>query len=179
MKTHSFSGSRTMTVSSGKQGGAVLILSLIILIMLTMLVVSSLKTSVLDERIAGNARDQSLAFQSVEAVLRAANTDLIGKSIWDFNDACAGGLCSQGNAPTPGEYDWSAGTKHVAIDKSLSTATVSAELADNPGYFAEYAGMIKSSKCPGGWCPVYRVSGTATGKSEVTRVIIQEVERQH
>lgn len=159
--------------------GIALVMSLIILVMLTLLVTTSLRNATIDERIAGNARDQSAAFQNTEAVLRTANIGLIGKSIWDFNDSCTGGLCTQGNAPVPYAYDWSAGTKHVTIDKAATTAMVSSTLSENPRYFAEYAGMIKSNKCSGGWCPVYRVTGRATGNNSATVVISQEVERQH
>jgi Tfp pilus assembly protein PilX len=103
---------------------------------------------------------------------------MIGKSIWDYNDNCNGGLCTNGNAPAPLGYDWTAGTKHVTIDKSATSAKVSSELSENPRYFNEYAGMIKSSKCSGGWCPVYRVTGHTTGNNNATVVILQQVERQ-
>lgn len=164
---------------SEKQRGVALIISLIILLMLTMLVTTSLRNASIDERIAGNARDHSLAFQSTEGTLRTANTDLIGKSIWDFTDSCTGGLCTLGNAPMAFDYDWAAGTKHVAIDKSSTSALISSNLAENPKYFVEYAGMIKSTKCNGGWCPVYRVTGRANGNNSTTTVVLQEVERQH
>ncbi len=52
------------------QNGAVLAVALIFLLVLTILGVSSMKSTVLEEKMAGNMRDQSLAFQAAEAALR-------------------------------------------------------------------------------------------------------------
>lgn len=54
------------------QRGAVLIVSLIFLLVLTILGVSSMRSTVLEEKMAGNMRDQSLAFQAAEVALRDA-----------------------------------------------------------------------------------------------------------
>lgn len=53
-----------------KQQGAVLAVALIFLLILTLLGVSSMKSTLLEEKMAGNMRDQSLAFQAAEAALR-------------------------------------------------------------------------------------------------------------
>jgi type IV pilus assembly protein PilX len=54
------------------QQGAALITSLIILLVLTMLGVSAMNSSSLQELMAGNMRDQNLSFQAAEAALRDA-----------------------------------------------------------------------------------------------------------
>jgi len=56
--------------SGNKQQGAVLAVALIFLLVLTLLGVSSMKSTLLEEKMAGNMRDQSLAFQAAEAALR-------------------------------------------------------------------------------------------------------------
>lgn len=53
-----------------RQQGAVLAVALIFLLILTLLGVSSMKSTLLEEKMAGNMRDQSLAFQAAEAALR-------------------------------------------------------------------------------------------------------------
>ncbi len=53
-----------------RQNGAVLVVALIFLLILTILGVSSMRSTVLEEKMAGNMRDQSLAFQAAEAALR-------------------------------------------------------------------------------------------------------------
>ena len=52
------------------QSGAVLIVSLIILLVMTVLGVTAMQSTVLEERMAGNFRDRHLAFQAAEAALR-------------------------------------------------------------------------------------------------------------
>ncbi|NNF95410.1 MAG: pilus assembly protein PilX [Halobacteria archaeon] len=53
-----------------RQHGAALVTSLIILLVLTVLGVSAMSTSSLEELMAGNLRDQTLSFQAAESALR-------------------------------------------------------------------------------------------------------------
>ncbi len=57
-----------------KENGAVLVISLIMLLVLMVLGVSSMSTVVLEEKMVGNMRDQDLAFQAAEAGIRDAET---------------------------------------------------------------------------------------------------------
>jgi type IV pilus assembly protein PilX len=59
-------------VSRSSQGGAVLIVSMLLLLVLTILAIGASQTTRLEERMAWNARDTDLAFQASEAGLRAA-----------------------------------------------------------------------------------------------------------
>jgi type IV pilus assembly protein PilX len=59
-------------VSRRLQGGAVLVVSLLLLLVLTILAIGASQTTRLEERMAWNARDTDLAFQGAEAGLRAA-----------------------------------------------------------------------------------------------------------
>jgi type IV pilus assembly protein PilX len=54
------------------QGGAVLVVSLLLLLVLTILAIGASQTTRLQERMAWNSRDTDLAFQGSEAGLRAA-----------------------------------------------------------------------------------------------------------
>jgi len=55
-----------------KQNGSVLIISLVILLVMTMLGITAMGTSTLEEKMAGNDRDQKLAFNAAEAALKQA-----------------------------------------------------------------------------------------------------------
>ena len=57
----------------------VLIVGLILLVLLTLLAVSAMHGTILQERMAGNTRDRMLAFQAAEAALRQAET-LLGNA---------------------------------------------------------------------------------------------------
>src|SRR5690606_2392355 len=50
--------------------GAALVVSLVLLLVVTILGVTSMRTTTLQERMAGNMRDSNLAFQAAEAALR-------------------------------------------------------------------------------------------------------------
>jgi len=56
--------------SSRKQRGAVLVVALIFLVVMTMLILASIRGTVMQERMASNLYDRSLAFQAAEAALR-------------------------------------------------------------------------------------------------------------
>ena len=53
-----------------RESGSALVVSLILLVVLTMLGVQGMRTNVMQERMAGNMRERSLAFQAAEAALR-------------------------------------------------------------------------------------------------------------
>jgi type IV pilus assembly protein PilX len=55
------------------QRGSVLIVSLILLLVMTLLGLSAMQSSLLEETMAGNVRDHNLAFQAAEAALRDAD----------------------------------------------------------------------------------------------------------
>lgn len=59
-----------------RQRGAILIVSLLLLLVMTVLALTASQTTRLQERMAGNARDMDLAFQAGEAGLRGAERSL-------------------------------------------------------------------------------------------------------
>jgi len=72
-----------------QQRGAVLIVSLIMLLVMTLLGVSSMKGSAMEEKMTRNLHDKNLAFQAAEAALRAAEQNIqdniIATNIFDTN----------------------------------------------------------------------------------------------
>ena len=65
-----------MTPHLHRERGAVLIVALLFLVMLTLLGVTAMTGTTMEERMAGNARDASVAFQAAESALRDARRDL-------------------------------------------------------------------------------------------------------
>jgi len=64
-----------------KQCGAVLFVSLIMLLLMTLIGVSGMQTTVLEERMAGNFKDRNMALQAAESTLRAAESYLNTESL--------------------------------------------------------------------------------------------------
>jgi type IV pilus assembly protein PilX len=63
---------RSRRPDRASQNGAVLVVSMLLLLVLTILAIGASQTTRLQERMAGNTRDVDLAFQASEAGLRAA-----------------------------------------------------------------------------------------------------------
>ncbi|MEO1201840.1 MAG: PilX N-terminal domain-containing pilus assembly protein [Pseudomonadota bacterium] len=57
---------------ANRERGAVLVVSLIFLLVITLIAVGSTRDTVLEERMAGNTRDRNIAFQSAESGVREA-----------------------------------------------------------------------------------------------------------
>ncbi|MBT8092482.1 MAG: pilus assembly protein PilX, partial [Gammaproteobacteria bacterium] len=55
-----------------REQGAVLIVSLVMLLIVTLIAVSSMQGTIMEEKMAGNSRDRNLAFQTAESSLREA-----------------------------------------------------------------------------------------------------------
>lgn len=71
MKSH-----RASRLTATRQRGAVLVISLLLLLVMTLLGLGASQSTRLQERMAGNQRDQEVALQGAEASLRAAETIL-------------------------------------------------------------------------------------------------------
>ena len=105
--------------SSRKQRGAVLIVALIFLVVMTMLILASIRGTVMQERMAANLYDRSLAFQAAEAALREGERFVLESAPKPTGTGCdTSGNCS---APDPEEdpaweiaANWA--TAHSAAD---------------------------------------------------------------
>lgn len=73
-----------MHSTRNRQQGVVLITGLILLVLLTIIGVTASRSTLLEERMAGNMKDQNVAFQSAEAALRVAENYLTGVSLGIF-----------------------------------------------------------------------------------------------
>jgi type IV pilus assembly protein PilX len=70
-----------------RESGAALIVALIFLLIMSLLGTSSVRTSTMQERMAGNMRDSNVAFQRSEAGLRSAEQYLLStNNLPEFND---------------------------------------------------------------------------------------------
>ena len=75
----------------GRQIGAVLVISLLILLVLTILGMSAMGTAGLEEKMAGNARAKDLSFQAAESGLRAGEARFQGAGTWANTIPVVGG----------------------------------------------------------------------------------------
>lgn len=85
------------------QRGFSLIMALIFLVLLTLLGVTAMQTATLEERMAGNLRNENLALQAAEAALREAEAILSSPSLPSFTTTP--GLYDVMTNPWPGRSD--------------------------------------------------------------------------
>lgn len=87
-----------ISIGNRKQRGVVLMIALVFLVIITMLALTALRTNIIEEKLAGNSRDWTLAFQAAEAALRDGEKDVqsgtrfVGEA--GFNSNCTNGLCT-------------------------------------------------------------------------------------
>ena len=112
----------SMTASRRRQSGAVLAVSLVILLVITLLAVGSMQSSTLEEKMAGATRDRNVAFQSAESAVREAEVFIEGiTSLGNFNGTS--GLFGRTDTE-PGYYDattWSDGANHVVAQTDFGS----------------------------------------------------------
>ncbi len=166
--------------SLARQTGAVLIISMIILLIMTLIGVTAMNTTTLEEKMAGNSADVNLAFQAAEAALRDGEQNLISTqpsepatcssapcNFWQINSSAISGLSGRDQGWWAGhglEYGAS-GTKDLALVKS------------DPYYIVEYMDYRADNKDVGYGIPagatIYRVTASGTGGADTTQVILQ------
>ncbi|MCK4951762.1 MAG: hypothetical protein KAS48_08080 [Gammaproteobacteria bacterium] len=184
-----------------RQQGAVLVISLIILLIMTMLGVTAMRSTIMEEKMAGNMRDRSMALQASEAAIRAAETLIEGLATTSaFTDTVESDGLFEGrgdqtnyNSPLPntdgsvkGYTDaafWANG--YAKTLEAYSSGTVGG-VSTQPRYFIEYLGDTESggssslnqgqgagSLKSSSDISMFRITSRGTGGSDNAHVIIR------
>jgi type IV pilus assembly protein PilX len=175
------------------QRGIVLAVGLIFLLVLTVIGLTAIRTTALDETMAGNARDRNLAFQAAEAALRDAERDVANSvashsrdisGLTGFSTDCGAsttantaddGLCYNGPTGFAAEV-WT--TNSMTAPPSVpygrfTGATALANVSAQPRYLIE--GLIRHPSGESGPKFLYRITVQATGANPNTVVRLQSV----
>jgi len=173
-----------------RQSGASLIVALLFLVVLTVLGLVAVRSSTLQERIAGNDRDRATAFEAAEATLRDAEQDVLDNLTpgSPFAATCANGLCVPATTATPrwNQINWTgANSREYGVASGEGDYPI-ADLAQPPRYIVELlpdipAGAGNSlninasarSSTSGG--TAYRITARAWGRRGTTQVMLQTV----
>ena len=145
------------------QKGAVLVVVLAILIVLTLLGITSMTTTTLEEKMAGNAKDANLAFQAAESALRGGESWLWKRAdepdrspggtsctgcVWDVNVLIDYDRITDGT--NDGKYNSYGDESLWSTTEGPGTVTVSmpvdAWLKANPQYVIEYIGILRDTQ---------------------------------
>src|SRR5690554_3758874 len=122
-----------MVNSGSRQSGAALILSLLMLLVLTLLAVSSMQGTVMQERMVSGEREGIMSLEIAESALRDAELVLEGINVLSVFDGTNGLYGQDDNAPNPMTYDWVSGT---------GARSATAVGGVTPQYFIQYMGEV-------------------------------------
>lgn len=162
--------------------GAVLVVSLLFLLLLTLIGVTGMQVTSLEEKMSGNMRDRNLAFQAAETALRDGEMYLTQPVLPAFNCTTAG-LYRYNDLNCDGTFedlqiwdnDWSSLSKVSYTNYSYLANTDSA-----PAYIIEEmpavaesgdsleAGVAKDAQ-------YYRVTARGTGGTSAAVVMVQSL----
>ena len=162
---------------AASQSGVVLVISLIMLLLLTLIGVTGMQTTSLEEKMSGNLRDKNLAFQAAESALRAAENSLsialpiagtVGFYSYTSTTSLADSVISAGSF-------WTNGL--ASNPPTVATSTVTTDMLGNG--IAQPVYIIKQlTTClvlPCSPPPTYKITVRATGASTNTVVILQSI----
>lgn len=153
-------------VRSARQRGVVLFLSLVVLLVLTVLGVSGAQVSMLEERMAGGARDRDIAFQAAEAALARGEVFVTGLSDADLAQFAANedGMYR----PRGGTDDDWWNTVDWAGDDDLPTVAIDINgVSAQPRYIVEYMRRVLAS---GDSFAVSNVGAAAAAPTDIFRI---------
>jgi len=161
-----------------KERGAALIITLLILLIMTLLGITAITTSSLQEKMAGNMRDQYMAQQAGDSIIRDAEswirnlstrpiptcTPSSAERVWDYSCADILNIENQNDAWWAANgYAANVGNTYVNqnpryVDEHLQRVTISS-LGETPVIYRHY----------------YRATGWSVGASDYARGLFQSV----
>lgn len=173
------------------QSGSVLIVSLLFLLVMTLIGVTAMQGVSLEEKMAGNARGGTLAFQAAEAALRDGETWVMAIDLYDppapVSTCSTGTLCELWEVNKPESYP-EAEAMSWWQDKGREYGTTGTQeftaLAADPRFLVEYLGYD-----PGGSVVdandrahrigphFYRVTAAGFGPQGTTQRVLQSTVR--
>ena len=162
-----------------RQKGMALVISLIFLLLLTIIGVTAMQTTTLQERMAGNMRDRNVAFQFAEEALRDAEVRLTDEDlsqaagsmpeVYDPEDAPDWETiddCSAGNVRQVGLDDFDGGElPSQAPCYFIEVLNVELENQLDPGEVGQALDSVQTT--------IFRVTAVGFGLASGTRVALQ------
>lgn len=184
-----------------RQHGAVLIVALLFLVILTVLGVTAMTATTFEEKISGNTRDLNVAFQAAEAALRDARRDINGIVIPPFaaprnppisgasgfgnpvgspGTCTATGLCfPAASGPIPPLLNVNMTAAPSVAYGTYSGIPALTGVSTQPRYFIEVLCLPAAGTSLGGtainFCNFYRITARGYGANPNTQVTLQEV----
>lgn len=165
-----------------RQNGAVLITSLLILLILTLLALSGMQGSLLQDKMTSAVRESQIALEASEYAVREAEEYLEDQTVTLGDFGTEDGLYTRATAPDPMlDSTWDS-----SGSASREATGYPGTVAENPRYFIEYIGQTSTQEAPGdlqiqnyddhtgGSKPLgFRIVAWSSGRNGETRRIVE------
>jgi len=170
------------------QKGAVLVVGLLILLVMTIIGVTTMQTSRVEEKMAGNVRDRNLAFEAAESALREAEDYIENlENVSGFTGS--NGLYGESNSEpinlsAPSSSTWTS-TNSRAYSGSLSSVSalpryvIKIQSRGNSGLTGALNVQGYGKQNPASQAIVFRVTVRGTGGSNQSQVFLQTYYRKY
>lgn len=170
---------RVLIRNSSSQQGMALVIGLILLLVMTLMSIAAMRTTMMQERMAGSFQDNQRAFQAAETALREGEEILEQAALPSFNGQ---GLYESGDGRD--RPDWTAmdaatdATDALEIDEDVSG------VAEKPQYYIERlpaapppGSSLEAGTAEEGW-ELYRVTARGFGASDISVAVLESTFRR-
>lgn len=175
---------RTISKTSpGTQQGTILVIVLVMLLVMTLIGVSAMQNTALEERMAGNFADRNMAFQAAESGLRDASEWIRGflvkpnatsngsSGVW-----LAGSIAAD---PADSQFDWASKGINYGDNTSNNANEFNLHYAA-PSYVVEETafipdGLDPEARAKGQGVNYYTISSIGRGGSDSAESVLQVV----
>lgn len=140
-----------VTIAGRSQKGSTLIIALVMLLLISLLAVGGMQGSILQERMASNSHDRSIAFQASEATLRQAEEDILN----DLGSRQA----AASTARLSEAWDWDGSSPNAS-----GTGSVGVQVNSEPVYHLAQLALICGSELGGNVSCFERFQATSRGE---------------
>lgn len=160
------------------QRGTALVMALVFLLLLTMLGITASNTATLEERMAGNVKDQNLSFQAAETALAHAEAWVASTSgPGDLAVDNAKGIYDPAGSSVAEAWetiDWSSSNvvTYPGTPGTPATGTLG-DVNTMPKYIIENMGTAPATPPATGTILTVRITARGTGASDSTESIVQ------
>lgn len=174
-------------MNDNQQKGAVLVTAMIYMLVLSMIGISAMRGTAMEEKMASNSWEHSRAFQAAESVLLdAGQWFLFQPDLIDASSDGSSGVWETGsvaNAVVNSTFDWA--VNGVAYGSSSGdSSSLFGDLYASPRYVIEEAGFEPSDNDPDTLAKktgvfYYSVSAIGYGRSDSSRAVLQTTLEKH
>lgn len=163
------------------QSGAVLMVSLVILLVLTLIGITSMSSTIQEEKMAGGVRNQNLAFQAAEAALRDGEAWIRAQNpMPNAVSTCSSPPClvvelgTLGDLAAQNDTWWNSNAREYGTTGTQEIVGVSGD----PRYVVEFRTFLNTGGLDVGLNPpqgrmYYRLTARGTGGNTSTEAILQ------